>query len=445
MRKKVSLSVLLIMLMTAVFPQTATAEVLTEGLPQIDAASYIVIEGSTGEVLFGKDYTAQADPVGLVKMMTAVLAIENGDMEKIITIGDIPSEKIQGTRTVMLRKAEKLKLGYLVQAIVIESANDAAYVVADAIGANENKFVDMMNEKAKSLGMNNTVFTNVYGLTDANQLTTAEDMAVLGRYAMSIGAYRDMAGTKSFQWPGETYNGQILSNTNPLLEIMPEATGVKAGYVKEYGEDGKEYANLVGAAQKDGRELIGVILGGSSESTIGTDMQTILNYGFEQTKVVPVVQKEAAMTNIAYGDKKEIRVVAGESYSLVRPADNNAIVEMQMTLNDISLPIKKDQKVGVLTIFSDGATIGEVPLVSMDDARGSINWLFIITAIMTILYLAQIILRTYRMLRKSYYNARSAEPQQRSGGNGRREAAGQENTSSKRKSLSDRSNRPLDR
>ena len=130
---------------------------------------------------------------------------------------------------------------------------------------------------------------------------------------------------------------------------------------------------------------------------------------------------------------------------MVLPADNNAIVEMQMTLNDISLPIKKDQKVGVLTIFSDGATIGEVPLVSMDDARGSINWLFIITAIMTILYLAQIILRTYRMLRKSYYNARSAEPQQRSGGNGRREAAGQENTSSKRKSLSDRSNRPLDR
>lgn len=444
MRKSVSLGVLIIMLMTTIFPQMAMADVLNEGIPQIDAASYIVIEGSTGEVLFGKDYTTQAEPAALAQMMTAVLAIENGDMEKIVTVGDIP-ESLQGTTRMMLRKTEKMTLSRLLQAVVMNSATDAAFAVADAIGGNESKFVNLMNEKAKELGMNNTVFTNVYGLTDEKQLTTAEDMAILGRYAMSLSVYREMAGTKSFQWTGDSMNGQLVDNNNPLMKIMPEATGIKEGHFSEYGESGKSYVNLVGSAQKDGRELIGVILGGSSETAVGTDMQTILNYGFEQTKVVPVVQKEAAMTNIAYGDKKQIRVVAGESYSLVRPADNNAIVETQMTLNDISLPIKKDQKVGVLTILSDGATIGEVPLVSMDDARGSINWLFIITAIMTILYLAQILLRTYRMLRKSYYGARAAESQQRLGGNERREAAGQEKPGSKRKSLSDRSNHPLDR
>ena len=201
--------------------------------------------------------------------------------------------------------------------------------------------------------------------------------------------------------------------------------------------------NLVGSAEKDGRELIGVIIGDTGK--VGEDMKQILNYGFENTKVVPVVQKDAAMTTIAYDDKKQIRVVAGENYSVVRPADNNAIVETKMVLNDIDLPIKKDQKVGVLTILSDGATIGEVPLVSMDDARGSINWLLIFTCIMTILYIAQMLVRTYRMLRKSYFGSRPASVQQRPGNSVRREQTTQQETTAKRRSLSDRSNRPLDR
>ena len=218
---------------------------------------------------------------------------------------------------------------------------------------------------------------------------------------------------------------------------MPEATGVKSG-----NSETANY-NLVGSAEKDGRELIGVIIGDTGK--VGEDMKQILNYGFENTKVVPVVQKDAAMTTVAYDDKKQIRVVAGENYSVVRPADNNAIVETKMVLNDIELPIKKDQKVGVLTILSDGETIGEVSLVSMDDARGSINWLLIFTCIMTILYIAQMVLRAYRMLRKSYYGYKSAGSQQRQASSSVRREQSTPETAAKRKSLSDRSNRPLDR
>lgn len=440
MRRKIALGMIVIWCMMILAPQTARADVLSEGLPKVEANSFVVIEGSSGEILFGSNYTAQADPAGLVKMMTAVLAIEKGDMEKIITVGKIPSEKIQGTRTLMLREGEKIKLEALVKAIIIDSANDVAFAIADEIGGNESKFVDMMNEKAKELGMKNTTFTNVYGISEANQVTTAEDMAILGRYAMSLNVYREIARTKSFQWSGESFNGNLLSNTNPLLEIMPEAIGVKEGH----SADGT-YVTLVGAAQKDGRELIGVILGSASDSTAATTMQSILNHGFNNTKIVPIVQKDVAMTNISYGDNKQIRVVAGDNYNLVRPADNNAIVETHMTLDDIDLPIKKDQKVGILSILVDGTEIGQVQLVSLDDARGSINWLLIFTCIMTILYIAQMALRTYRMVRKSYLASGGRTKVQQSAERDRPVETSRPENANQRKSLSDRSNRSLDR
>ena len=436
MRRKVSLGILIVLLLTILFPQAVMADVLTDGLPNINASGYVVIEGSTGDVLFGRNYTAQGDPADLVKIMTAVLAIEKGDKEKIVTVGDIPEEASGGnSKNVVLHKGEKKTLGALLQACIIYSANDATWAIADAIGGNEEKFVALMNEKAKELGMKNTTFKNSHGLTVEGQVTTAEDMAILGRYAMSLQDYRELASAKSFQWNGDSFQSQ-LANENPLFESMPEATGVKKGY--------SQTANytLVGSAIKDGRELIGVIMGDTDK--VGEDMKQILNYGFENTKVVPVVQKDAAMTSIAYSEKKQIRVVAGETYSVVRPADNNAIVETKMVLNDITLPIKKDQKVGALTILSDGTTIGEVPLISMDDARGPINWLLLFTCVMTILYIAQMLLRTYRLLRKSYLGTRAAEPQQRTGNTARRES-GEQETSGRRRSLSDRSNRPLDR
>lgn len=408
MKRKVSLGILVVLLLTMVFPQAAMADVLTDGLPNINASGYIVIEGSTGEVLFGRNYAAQADPADLVKIMTAVLAIEGCDMEKIVTIGDLPDEvSVGNSHSVMLRRGEKKTVNALLQASVIRSADDATWALAEAISGNEDKFVTLMNEKAKALGMKNTTFKNSHGLSAEGQVTTAEDMAILGQYAMTLPKYRELASAKSFHWVAESYESD-LANVNPLFEVMPEATGVKSGDVKNGDSTATTY-NLVGSAEKDGRELIGVIIGDTGK--VGEDMKQILNYGFENTKVVPVVQKDAAMTTIAYDDKKQIRVVAGENYSVVRPADNNAIVETKMVLNDIDLPIKKDQKVGVLTILSDGATIGEVPLVSMDDARGSINWLLIFTCIMTILYIAQMLVRTYRMLRKSYFGSRPASVQ----------------------------------
>lgn len=397
-RKKISLSLLIILLALMVWPSSAMADVLTDGLPQINASSYVVIEGSTGEILFGQNYALQTEPASTAMIMTAVLAIEKGDMERIVTIeSDIP-EAISGGNAinVMLRKGEKQKLGDLLKVAMLHSANDAAWVVAESIGGSEEKFVKLMNDKAKELGMKNTTFKNSNGLAADGQWTTAEDLAILGRYAMTLPTFREIVGLDSFIWKSDIMTtASTYKNINPLLDIMPEAIGIKNGY----NETAKN--TIVGAAEKDGRELIGVILGGSDGTTIGTDMKTLLDYGFNNTKIIPVVQKEASMTNVAFGEDKQIRVVAGESMSLVRPSDNSAIVETTMTLNDIKLPIKKDQQVGVLDVRVDGVSVGQVPLVSMDDAKGSIPWLLLFTSIMTILYILQMIVRAMRLARKS--------------------------------------------
>ena len=187
MKRKVSLGILVVLLLTMVFPQAAMADVLTDGLPNINASGYIVIEGSTGEVLFGRNYAAQADPADLVKIMTAVLAIEGCDMEKIVTIGDLPDEvSVGNSHSVMLRRGEKKTVNALLQASVIRSADDATWALAEAISGNEDKFVTLMNEKAKALGMKNTTFKNSHGLSAEGQVTTAEDMAILGQYAMTL-------------------------------------------------------------------------------------------------------------------------------------------------------------------------------------------------------------------------------------------------------------------
>lgn len=401
MRRKRTYGIMaLMLLLTMLWPAAARADILTEGIPQIDAASYIVIEGSTGEILFGRNYTEQADPASITKIMTGVLAVEKGDMERIVTVGEIP-QNVNGTTTLMLRKGEKLELGMLLKGALIFSANDAAWAIADAIGG-EEKFIEAMNEKAKELGMKSTTFKNPHGLSEEGHMTTAEDMAILGRYAMSLPTFREIVGMKSFVWTGEAHNGTTFSNKNTLFEIMPEATGIKSGFTT----DAKN--TLVGSAMKDGRELIGVILGSSSKTAVTQDMKTILDYGFNNTKIVPVVQKDAAMTNVSFGEKKQVRVVAGETYSVVRSADNNAIVETAMTLNDINLPIKAGQQVGVLDVRIDGASVKQVPLVSLDDAKGSINWLLLFTCLMTVLYILQMILRMYRMAMRSYQKSQQS-------------------------------------
>ena len=393
MRKRITAIFLMITMLGMLLPQAAMADVLTTSIPDISATSYIVVDGSTGEILFGKNYQQQCAPASITKIMTAILAIESGKLDETVTVPELPDFGTTGAVTVHLVKGEKYTLRQLVEVMMVASANDAAYAVADAVGGSAEKFVSQMNEKAKTLGMTSTTFKNPHGLDEDGHLVTAEDMAKLACYAMQNETFREIVLIQQVDWNGVSYV-KSLPTTNKLFSIMPEATGIKTGNSNE------AQRTLVASAQKDGRELIGVILGVADES-IFQNMKTVLNYGFDHTKIVPVVQKDNLETTLQFGGDKQVRVVAGEDYSVIQSTDNASIVSYQRKLTDIELPIKKDSQVGVLEVLVDGAVIHEVPLIALDDVRKPINWVFLVAIFLSVVYIASICSRIVSNIRRA--------------------------------------------
>lgn len=404
MQKKISMLVLLAVLLWSLAPCSAMADVVTKSVPDAGAASYVVVEASTGEVLFGSNYQLPYAPAGTLQIMTALLAIESGKLDHEVTVPTLPDFNASGATTVHLGKGERYTLQSLVEVMLVSSANDAAYTIANEVGGSVDKFVVKMNEKAKAIGMENSTFKNPTGMDEENQLVTAEDMAKLARYAMQNETFRDMVMLKQVNWKGVSYE-KPLPTTNQLFALMPEATGLKSD-----SSNSAQYA-LVGSAQRETRELIGVILGAPDESVF-QNMRKILTYGFEHTKIVPVIQKDTLETTLEYGGK-QVRVVTGEDYNVIQATDNASMISYQRRLNNVDLPIKKDSQIGTLEILADGVMIHEVPLIALDEVRKPVNWLFLVTLFLSVVYIASIISRAMSHIRRSRRKkaaARAAQP-----------------------------------
>lgn len=406
MRKKLTAVFLTLGMMLTLLPAPAHADLIEGSTPNINAVSYIIVEGDTGEVIFGQNYEAVQAPANLTQMMTAVLAIESGKLDETVTIGQIP-EEVKGTN-VYLRQGEKYTLRQLTEIMIVWSANDAAYAIGNYVGGNSEKFVTAMNKKAQEIGMTSTNFTNSYGLTAEGQVSNARDLALLACYAMELEDYRKFASTSIVNWSGESYQ-RPLGNKNQLLTLMEEATGVKGCTASSDG-DGETYA-IAGSAQRDSRELVGIILGGTSDE-VYENMKMLLNYGFDHTKAVPVVQKDALQTTLVFGEHK-VRVIAGANYSVLQANDTASIVSYQTELNNIELPIKQNQEVGKMEILVDGNVVDTVPLLAQDSAGKSINWLLIGTSAMTLLYICQILFRLVSGLNKKNKKRKKSRPVER--------------------------------
>jgi D-alanyl-D-alanine carboxypeptidase len=264
-----------------------------------DRYAAIVIEAETGKVLYERDANQRLHPASTTKMMTAYLtfkALEAGTLtldQKLDVSRDAagqPSTNLGMMRDVTTRRVITGKDGkkhtvsntvkkQVVSTITVEnalkgllthSANDAAVVLAEAIGGTENKFADMMNAEAKRLGMTHTNFENANGLPDARQLTTVEDMAKLSRALLQdYPQHYHFFGLHSF-----SFNGASWRNTNKMLTTYPGMDGIKTGWINSSG------FNLVASAVKDGERVIGVVYGAQSPGERNEDMRQLLDYGF---------------------------------------------------------------------------------------------------------------------------------------------------------------------
>lgn len=240
--------------------------------PAINARASILIDAASGRPIYSKNAWAIMAPASTTKIMTAVLALEKLPLDRAVTIRSSAASQ-EGT-SMGLKNQEQRTVRELLYGLMLESGNDAAAALAEAVSGSEEKFAVLMTEKARAIGMKNTVFKNASGLPEIGHYTTAYDMALLTQYAFKVPGFSRVVGTKYKDIPGsKAGEARQLKNHNKLLWRYPYATGVKTGYTVSAG------GCLVSSAVRNGKTLISVVF---KTSTIYEDTIKLFDYGFRR-------------------------------------------------------------------------------------------------------------------------------------------------------------------
>jgi D-alanyl-D-alanine carboxypeptidase (penicillin-binding protein 5/6) len=308
------------------------------------------MDASTGQVLMEHEGDAQLPIASTTKIMTAILAIERGNLSDVVTVGQKPYDT--GGSTIYLDLGERQTLENLLYALMLESANDAAVAIAEHLAGSEERFVAWMNEKARLLGANRTHFANSHGLHDPQHYSTARDLALIARYAMQNETFRRIIAVEEKEIPGAP--GQPprkLVNHNRLLGYYPGANGVKNGFTEEAG------LTNVASARRGETELIAVVLG--AEWKLWTSSMALLDFGFERYET-----RRAAYKGLLLEPMGEIEPQVGEELLVTVERGSAPLTRRVVALPDLKPPIAAGQQVGWLVISQGAKELGRVPVVA---------------------------------------------------------------------------------
>jgi D-alanyl-D-alanine carboxypeptidase (penicillin-binding protein 5/6) len=267
-------------------PRPALKAVLTpRGAPgQILASEAILMDADTGSILYEKDAEQPVPMASTTKIMTALIAIQSGKLNRMVTIGqDAVNEVIQNDGSgANLVAGDRLRLQDLLYGMMLPSGDDAAIAIADAVAGSVPNFVTIMNVEARRLHLYQTLYSNPDGLEYGLHYTTAYDLVRLARYAMSIPLFAQIVQTKEYDVPASSTNHAYQwKNINQLLFDYQGSIGIKTGWTPQAG------GCLVAAVRRNGHMLISVVLNSANETTRFTDAQTLLNWGFGLPVQIP--------------------------------------------------------------------------------------------------------------------------------------------------------------
>ena len=249
-----------------------TTEAKAEAPGDLFSESVILIDAKSGNILYEKDSNRSMYPASITKIVTAIIAIEEGNLEDIVTVSKNARDQ-DGSRVYLL-EGEKVTLEKLIQGLMINSGNDAGTAIAEHFDGSEKAFAKRMNDFVnENIGVEDTNFVNPHGLFHKDHVTTAKDMAKIAQYAMENDKFREIVSTKEMDWVGEGWE-TTLFNHHRLLWDYEGTTGVKNGFVPEAGH------TLVTSAERDGMELIAVTLNAASKYYCYWDTMSLLDYGF---------------------------------------------------------------------------------------------------------------------------------------------------------------------
>lgn len=334
------------------------AVVKADSLTNLNVKSYILLDPVTGRILSNKNSDEKRPMASTTKIMTAIIALENGDLSSKVKVSK-RSASIGGS-SFKLQVNEEMSLESMLYGLLMCSGNDAAVAIAEHIAGNIEDFVEMMNQKAISIGATNTHFENPHGLDSPYHYSTAEDLAKMAYYAWNISKFREIVGTAEKTISEGSFHRRIF-NTNRLLRQFEIVNGIKTGYTGQAGKC------LVASATKDNLHLISVVLGAHNHFSVTREL---LNYGFSNFKLRQVVKahKPYHSINIENGIKDEIVLIAKDD--IVVPISKNDFVDLKVvTPNKIKAPVYKNQRIGELQVFINNNLICSTPLVALKEIR----------------------------------------------------------------------------
>jgi D-alanyl-D-alanine carboxypeptidase (penicillin-binding protein 5/6) len=349
------------------------------------------------QVLLEKNADAKMYPASTTKIMTAMLAIKNGNLDDPVTVSHAAC-LVEGSN-IGLREGEKMPLRDLIYALLLPSANDAAMAVAEHIGGSVEDFVAMMNDEAQRLGATGTHFTNPHGLPDANHYTTARDLARIAMWATTDPTFRKIVSTyryhaeRQLPEPADITPPEDFENTNRLLWIATPyfyqgTTGIKTGYTSQAGRC------LVFSVKRDGRELLGVLLK-SPGYEVYDDARVLADYGFSNFRQVELIKagEEVTRAGIKGGVKKDVGLVASGTCYYNFPVNENVQFDREIKLSgEIKAPVQKGAKLGEIILRVDGQPVGMVDLLAVECVdKKALYWPWVLFTVLLSLVVTKII------------------------------------------------------
>lgn len=325
----------------------------------LNAKSAILMEESTGNILYESNPDERLPIASVTKVMTMLLIMEAIDSGKIslddmVTVSE--NAMSYGGSTMFLETGEQLTVNDMLKGIAVASANDGCVAMAEHLAGSESAFVDMMNEKAKELGMENTHFMNTNGLDEEDHYSSARDVAIMSRELMK----HETIFNYTSIWMDTLRGGKFqLANTNKLIRFYDGANGLKTGSTS------KALCCLSAAAKRNDMQLIAVVLGAPTSAERFASAKSLLDYGFANYAVNTQITAGDEVQKIAVekGVDKEVGVVAGDSCStLVKKGQEDNITKEIKIDETITAPIEAGQKIGTMTISRDGEVIADIDL-----------------------------------------------------------------------------------
>lgn len=406
--KKFSKIFLMFFLVNLIFLFTINVYANDETL-EIESNNAILIDYETGKILYGKNIDEKIYPASTTKIMTAILVIENCDLNDLVTISESAINSVEyGYVTGNLKAGESFTVDQMLHVLLVASANDAACALAEHVSGSTESFVQLMNDKAIDLGCKNTHFVNPNGIQNENHYSTAYDLSLIAKYAMANSTFRNLVTFTSYKLPTtELYSidNRFFSTTNEM--IMPYnnyyyqyANGIKTGYTSMAG-----YC-LVGSAKKNDFMLISVVVGSPTNAIKYSDTKSLFEYGYDNFEIKQIASKNSAVQTISVkhgtNNTKTINALLEDNIYAVVGKTSTDVFYPEITLNsNLKAPISQGDIIGIATYNINGITITS-NLLASSNVKKSYLFLYLLAIVILFFITYTILKKLFNKKKKNY-------------------------------------------